>query len=242
MAVATPPFQQLSSQAWQSYHASLATTQLQQPYGNALEMALAAAKDYAADRIRLALKAKLPGLAPPDALSQIGIERGMPQGQSETSAAYAARLINAWNMWPWAGTPYGMLQVFFRTGYTNVVLAQPRGGKLFSLDVNGNLVTSLASPPTWTPTYTTDPFWSRFDVVFPAPLPASWGGGSTVPASNSAESNFIRSIINSWKPGHATCNRIVIVTSGKIWGYPTTQVWGAGTGNWGSSTTTVWTP
>jgi len=131
------PFQELTSQAWQQYLQQLATTQLQQPVGAAIEAAQASQLDYAADRLRFALKAKMPGLAPPDGLSQIGIERGMPQGQSESNSAYSARLLDAWNAWPWAGTAYGLLRAFWSTGYTNVILAQVRGGNLFTLDQGG---------------------------------------------------------------------------------------------------------
>jgi len=234
------PFQQ-GRTVYQDYQRQLSPTAFLGPNGAAFEAAMGAVKDAMLDRQVASGKAEMPGQAPADALAFIGAERGMPRGGSETDAAYAARLLNAWQTWPWAGTPYGMLQAFRATGYTNVVLAQPLGGKLFSLDVNGVLVTSTATPPSWTPTYVGDPFWSRFDVLFPAPLIASWGGGASVPASNSTEANFIRSLIAAWRPAHATANRIVIITSGKAWGYPATQVWGAATGSWGG-TTTVWSP
>jgi hypothetical protein len=79
----------------------------------------------------------------------------------------------------------------------------------------------------------------RHRAVFPSPLPASWVSGG-VPSSSSNEANFIRALIAAWKPGHATCNRIVIITAGGVWGY-SDGTWGDG-GTWGSSTTTVWTP
>lgn len=239
--MSSAPFQQQSRTLFQDYERSLSPTALLNPVGAAFVAAFASCKDAVLERCLQSVKAKYPGVAPADALAAIGADRQMPRGGSESDAAYAARLLDAWNIWPWAGTPFGLLHAFFSTGYTNVVLAQPVGGKLFSLNGSGALVTSTATPPSWTPTYTTDPFWSRFDVVFPSPLPASWISGG-VPSSSSSEANFIRALIQAWKPAHATCNRIVIVTSGKIWGYPVTQVWGAGTGSWGSSTTTVWTP
>jgi len=164
------------------------------------------------------------------------LERLMPQGPGESSAAYAARLQDAWNTWPWAGTPFGLLRALNATGYTNVVLAQVRGGKQFTLDGTGALV--ISSTGSWTSTFMADPFWSRFDVIFPQPLRASWVSGG-VPASNSGESNFIRSLIALWKPGSATCGRIIIVTAGKVWGSPASQLWGSGV--WGG-TTTVWVP
>lgn len=244
------PFQQTSLTVYQDYQAKLSPTALLRPNGAAFEAAFGSVKDAQLDRDIAAVKAKYPNVAPSDALSIIGADRGIPRGQSETDAAYAARLVNAWNTWPWAGTPYGMLQAFRATGYTNVFICQPNGGKEFTLDANGNLVTTALAGGVWQNLSLASPytaplrqtFWSIFDVLFPAPLPASWGGGATVPASGSAEANFIRSIVSAWKPGHAICGRIIIVKTGKVWGYPTTQVWGAATGNWGSSTTDVWTP
>jgi hypothetical protein len=90
----------------------------------------------------------------------------------------------------------------------------------------------------WTPSYVGDPFWSRFDVVFPQPLPASWQSGG-VPASGSSEANFIRALIKTWSPAHATLNSIIIVTAGGVWDVAD-GTWDDG-GTWDASTTTVWT-
>jgi len=275
-----PPFAQLTSKDYQVWQQLIAPTALQDATGTLFEAALASAKDWFSDRVRLALKSRLPQLAPFDALTQIGIERGMPQGLTESGTAYAARLQDAWNAWPWAGTAYGLLHAFFGTGYTNVVIAQVRGGKEFTLDINGALqIFALANG-----LYETDPlsplaaawgsfswslanypsplwngfnwaaasypgaaqaFWSKFDVIFPAPLPASWVSGG-VPSTSSSEASFIRSLIAAWKPAQATNNRIVIVLSGRVWGYTPTELWGGfswtpglpwGAFNWGPSST-----
>jgi|ERR1700737_3508453 len=440
---AVPPMQITGNQDFQNYQQVLSPTALTDPTGTLFESAFGAMKDVFADRLRLSLKSRLPQNAPPDALTQIGLERGMPQGFSESGTAYAARLQDAWNAWPWAGTAFGLLRTFYATGYTNVVLAQVRGGKQFTLDNGGtNLLiwsngfplvgiwypgnltvtknaaaapdgtataTKISEPDvvneehyleqtiaiaanlsgtyavyakaaerTWlflsevlrdaasvpgiyydltngvigtisssggvTPTgkitsvgngwyrceftgsvgtggtnprvriqlasangtkiyagtvnsglyiayasieqsvgpagpyvqtysvnapstlgagnlvtstmgsgiWETDPlsaysppnqsFWSKFDVVFPLPLmPPSWGWAGGIPASNSAESNFIRALIQAWKPAHATVNRIVIQTQGMLLGYPATRTLGASNGVLGGSNV-VWTP
>src|SRR5882724_8240790 len=98
------PYQEVNSTAWQLYQKSISTTQLLQPVGSAIEMALALQKDYAIDKVRYALKAKFPSVASPDALSSIGLERGLPQGPLETITAYATRIRDAWNAWLYAGT------------------------------------------------------------------------------------------------------------------------------------------
>src|SRR4051794_28631912 len=98
-------------------------TTLQRPAGQAFQAALGDVEDSLIDRAKQAVKASFPLLAPPDALVALGVERQMPQGPLESTAAYRARLVDAWTIWQMAGTPFGMLRSFWNTGYTNVVLA-----------------------------------------------------------------------------------------------------------------------
>jgi hypothetical protein len=217
---------------YRQYRTSLMPTTMQRPAGQAFQGALGDVEDSLIDRAKQAVKARFPLLAPPGALTAIGVERQMPQGPGESTATYAARLVRAWDSWQWAGTPYGLLHAFADAGYPNVVLAQPRGGLQFTLDAGGNLV--ISSNGTWTPTYVGDPFWSRFDVVLVPPLPPAWIAGG-VPASDSSEAAFIKSTVRLWKPGHARLMRVIIQTGGKLWGTPGAQTWGAATGNWGGS-------
>jgi hypothetical protein len=222
---------------FRAYRRSLVPTTHQRPTGQAFQGALGDVEDSLIDRAKQAVKARFPLLAPSDALDAIGVERQLPRGPGEQDAAYAARLVDAWQSWLNAGTPFGMLRAFWATGYTNVVLAQVRGGKQYTLDANGAL--AISSGGTWTPTYAGDPFWSKFTVIFPSPLPASWVSGG-VPSSTSNEANFIRSLISTWKPGHATTDRIIIVTAGRVLGYPATRT--LGTGTLGGGTATYWSP
>lgn len=233
------PFREVNSQAWQQYQKDLSTTQLLQPVGSAIEAALGLQKDYAIDKFRYSIKAKFPGVASQDALTATGAERGLPQGPLETVSAYAARLRDSWNAWLYAGTAFGMLRVLYQVGYTNVVIGQVRAGNQFTLGGSGTTLLTTTNG-SWTSTTMVDPIWSRFDVMFPQPLIASWVSGG-VPSSSSTEANFIRSLISSWKPAHSICTKIAIQVSGKMWGYPSTQNWGSGTGNWGG-VTTVWSP
>jgi hypothetical protein len=218
--------------SFRQYRSSLVPTTHQRPTGQAFQGALGDVEDSFIDRAKQAVKARFPLLAPPDALDAIGVERQIPRGPGEANAAYAARLVAAFETWPNAGTPYGMLRAFYATGYTNVVLAQVRGGKQYTLDASGALVISSAG--SWTPTYVGDPFWNTFDAIFAPPLPASWVSGGA-PASTSNEANFIRSIIRLWKPSYARARRIIIET-GPLWGFPASETWGTGT--WGSTATT----
>ena len=83
----------------------------------------------------------------------------------------------------------------------------------------------------WTPTYVGDPFWSRFEIIFDGQLPPSWVSGG-VPSGSSNEANFVRALINAWKPAHASLTRITIITAGSVWGYLD--------GKWGDGA--VWIP
>lgn len=441
-----PPYQQLNSKDWQTYHHNISTTEALQPVGAAIQMGFAQTEDEFADRVRASVKAKLlkSGFVTPDAMAQLGVERQIPRGPNDSDATYESRLWNAWNTWPFAGTAFGLLTALYEAGYQNVIIAQSRGGRFFTLDnggtnlvnasqdligwnpngltkalgagtapdgtpsaislnegvtnaihqinstgvpaevlgeirrwsawlknvnlpnvairepgntgrgVNFNLTTgvidSLAQSTTilasgvqtfsfapgwfrvyfaategatgtnmfiagcadntyatgatylgtsrgfllWNPQvelgfgtdgspgpvtqtvpgfnkptalaagslltstalnglWSTDvlsaysppdqSFWSKFDVIFPLPLQApsfSWSGG--IPSSSSAEANFIRALIQAWKPAHATCNKIIFQQLGNLWGYPATNKWGAATGTWGNTSNTVWTP
>jgi hypothetical protein len=246
----TAPFQQ-GRTGYQTYLQALVPTAFQDAVGQAFVGALASGVDAAIDRIAQSVKAKLSGLSPADALAAVGAERIIERGPNETDAAYVARLQGAWDTWPWAGTPYGMLQAFKGLGYPNtgVVIAQVRGGRVCSLDAGGNLVVAAAGNALWCTDSLKDPygspydqpFWSKFDVIFVSPFLASWGAGATLPGSSSDEVNRIRRLIAAWKPAHATCNRIAVLTTSKWWGYPVSQVWGAA-GNWGGGAATYWTP
>jgi len=166
MAIPVVPFQELTSQAWQLYQQQIATTQSQQPVGSAIQAALASAKDFAADRVRLGIKARFPGvgLAPSDALTQLGAERQITQNPGEADIAFAVRVLNAWNVWPYGGTARGVLRALYDAGYPNTAIVQQLGG-YYALDVNQNLVVTASSR--WT-----------FDGQSPAQSPISWSAGS----------------------------------------------------------------
>src|SRR6267142_201537 len=387
---------------YRQYRQSLVPTTMQRPVGQAFQGEIGDVEDAAMDRAKQSVKARFPLLAPPDALTAIGRERMIPQAPGESNASYAARLQDAWNTWPWAGTPFGVLRALYSSGYRNVVLAQVRGGVQYTLDNGGTnllrwsnrfnaispwqtnqtytLAVGVAAPdgstsastltatasqggpfqnisPTISVTGTyvlsglaqsaagnnfflrlrdnttpangvftffnaaaawarfsivanltagdsidalfgvttiglavnfwglqleqasalgpysqtygiadtttlgagalvsstmacglweTDPLsaysppnqtlWSKFTVLFPLPLiPPNWGWAGGIPASNSAEANFIRSLIQTWKPASSTCDRIVIQTQGKLFGYPAAQLWGTSGQLWGAS-------
>lgn len=124
---------------------------LQGRSGSFLLSQMGALKDYMRARALLAVKARFPfdekGLpSPDDALAVQGVERLMARGPSESSSSYAGRLQGAWDTWPNAGKPLGLLRALSTAGYPNVALLQAIGG-FYSLDAGRNLV--KASSQNW---------------------------------------------------------------------------------------------
>jgi hypothetical protein len=214
---------------------------------------------------KLAVKARMPELAPSDALDNIGNERGLIQqgtiaGSAESNTAFGTRLKTAWDTaWPYAGTPLAiLLQLYYSLGYTDVGINQqnglsysittpPNADPTTSLVVSTapNLVTPATPAPPYTKTIPAGNPWFRFDdktdfcsrfaVVFSSPLPGTWGGG--VPPVS--ELNAIRKIIQQWRNAEATCVGIYVHISGNRWGDG--GVWGGALRNWGGSVT-VYSP
>lgn len=219
---------------YQDYQEGVAPRWLRTGVGSNWFRAQGDAKDKLELWVKDAVKARFPSLAPPDALAVIGGDRQLDQGVTESEADYRVRLRKAWSVWPWAGTPTGLLRAFLYAGYPNVALLTAQGDT-HTLDGSGDVVTTHTpggfsfSPP----------FWNVFRVLFFAPLPASWS--PSLPANNSDEVNGLRRIVRLWKAAHAKQVDFVVV-EGAVWGFPTTQAWGDSGLDWGSTGTTTWTP
>lgn len=76
------------------------------------------ALDAVAEMVKAAVLAKFILKAPEDALTYIGVERGMPKYASETTEEYRFRLVGAWEYWQWGGTKKGVQDVLVLLGYT----------------------------------------------------------------------------------------------------------------------------
>lgn len=57
----------------------------------------------------------------------IGAESGIPQGVGESTATYVASLVNRWNEWALAGSPWSILGLMNFLGYSNVYLLTGNG-------------------------------------------------------------------------------------------------------------------
>ena len=206
---------------------------LRGPYGAAWLAALGLLKDTVAGWSKEAVKARMPALAPSDALGRIGQERGIDRGIVETEAAYRARLQAAFTAWQWGGTAYGLLAALVASGYPTPII-QIQNAKQYTLDANGNLVTSQMATPVHlggTPAE----LWSDFAVYIAKPWPSWWAG--VAPADGSNDQKTVANLIKRWKPGHAR-NVKLLVLNAPTWGV--SLLWNSFT--WGSATNTTWTP
>jgi len=209
---------------------------LGQSRGEAWMRGLGDGKDAALAALKEAVKMRFLRYSSTDALAEVGLERQLQRSILDTDETYRERLLNAWELWPWAGTPYGVLGALFDQGYTNAQLVIAKG-VVFSMNGSRELVTSTYTPGAFT--FGSTPYWSKFILYFPAPQIARWVSGG-VPANGSDEALAVIALVKKWKSAHSYFDRAVIQATGKTWGLPVTQVWGAGTGVWGGTQVT-WT-
>lgn len=227
---------------------TLAPGWLQDPDGLGWNGALGAQKDILTAAAKEAVKARFPELAPEDALQLLAIERGIDRGQTETLEGFRGRVLGAWDVWRWAGTPFSLLAAFWWAGYTPAsgrIILQTQLGKQHELradydpfvhDPQDAVVTTdigvvhLGGVPE---------LWNQFALVFVPPTPPGWL--PTPPADGSAEVTAIRRLIVRWKPAHAQCVSLKVSTQ-ELWDFPT-EVWEPTTEVWDEAgVETVWTP
>lgn len=145
---------------YRTYQTEIAPAFLRDSTADAWHRACGDAKDDEVDRLKRALKARMPLLAQPDAVAEIGIERGVERLPGESDASYAQRVVHAWESWQWAGTPYGVLVALSDLGYPGAVLVIPNG-KSHRL-VDGELTIEDLPTGSWS---IAEAGWARFDVV-----------------------------------------------------------------------------
>src|SRR5260370_27218568 len=169
----------MAGSTYRQYRQSLVPTTHQRPQGQAWQGLMGDVEDTLVDRAKQAVKARFPLLAPPDALTALGVERQLPQGPSETTAAYGARVQNAWNTWPWAGTAYGLLSALQVLGYTNVYLETCRAQQ-YTLPAGSTTLTiaSLAAGQ-----WFIDSNRAPAGTTAWAPSFAYWAGAAVVPSA-----------------------------------------------------------
>jgi hypothetical protein len=219
-----------------------APTWLQDDNGGAWLQAFGLALDEQIDFIKQAIQARMPLIAPVDALGSIGAERQIDRAFfGDTDAEYRQRLFDAWETWTLAGTALGLLRALDDVNY--VFTAEQRNFLEFALDGSRNLV-RVDRGNLWDFGRPAG-FWSIFAIIMEAgDIPAHWTNiqdpPTDVSAPTKAEVNFLRKIVRRWKPAKATLDRIIVITSGELWGFPSGGLWGD-PGAWGA-TGVAWGP
>jgi hypothetical protein len=176
---------------------------------------------------------------PTEALDAIGADRGLPRASGESDAAYAARLINAWATWTFAGSHYGVLRALEVAGFVspkgiivqdNGRWSQITGSAGTEADLSFGDLAACANRgglPGWTFDFEVDIF-SRFALVYTS-MPAA--------LSTEAGQTIHNQIVNKWRPGKADFVGTFVIDSARIWGFaaapPALPVWGVG--NWGGA-------
>ena len=169
------------------------------------------------------MKARFARLAPRDGLDQLGGERQIERGPSETNAAFAERVVDAWNLWRWGGTAQGVLLALRDVGYPTA-LVEIVNGLQYGLDSRGALDIQHLPAGSWSCDATPD-FWSKFAVVFPS---NPWGQHRVGrphlewvhPADDDPRIEQIRRLVRRWKSAHSTCSDIAVINVGRSWDYP----------------------
>ena len=137
---------------YQAYQPSIQPTWLQGPFGSSWGATLGSVKDILVTKTQNAIKCSI--IATPtqvpfgsiDSLAFNGADRGIDRGQNETDAAYATRVLGAWNSWPFGGTPQGILKALYDGGYPNVTIVQQLGQQYtITVDAFGNVTLVLGS-------------------------------------------------------------------------------------------------
>jgi hypothetical protein len=191
------------------------------------------AMEFKADQ---AIKQRFPQYTSRGGLSALANERGLPRPLNATDAQHAAKLKDAWNLWPEAGTPFGLLRALTDEGYS-VTLLTKRGNR-YTLSSSGTgydrWLGDSATFGSWAPA-----FWNRFAVYIRPTFPSG-----AVPTQTSGEGQTLLNIIAKWKSAHGFPAQVVWVPSDLTWdGFPSGATWDAqGRATWDSNlaTSTAW--
>lgn len=96
---------------------------LQGRWARAWGTALGASKDATVERARQAVLVGAVTRAPDDALPLLGADVALEQYPTEEADEYRARILAAWDVWPWAGTRTALELVIVQLGYENARLS-----------------------------------------------------------------------------------------------------------------------
>ncbi len=213
------------------------TPQLQDPrgIGPAVQGAYGELKDDQLSRQKEAGLCAHPGLAPVDALPDIGRDSMLPQIAGETAVAYAERCRTRWDTWAQAGSVAGMLLALQRAGFpaTGTLYVIEEVGYLSHL-VSGNVVTTdlMVQESTGRPGWDFDSRvlntrWALwFDTDHAGLDPSTPAGAASIAG--------LLQVVAPWKSASSTFWGIYVVLAGKAFGWPVATTWGQASLNWGA--------
>jgi len=207
--------------------------------GRAVLSTIGTQLDRERDLASQGVMARFPEVAPPDALPQIGVDRGLPRAPYDTDASYGTYLRGAWETWGGdpvlaggAGKPAGVIHALKRAGFpVTFAAASNSAGDMGATTVvswNGRWAQVAADGITpifgeldgcperpggtqtgWFDGVETEP-WSKFWVLLFAP-------GGTVPGLSNDPGNVMKALLNStvatWNRAAATFGGTFVIPS-----------------------------
>lgn len=227
---------------------------LQQGTGQRFLYSVGSLIDARVQKVLYGTQAHMPTRAQPDALTQIGLDRLMPQGPNEPPTSYAVRLQHSFEAWQRAGSPFAVLSqlsAFFTPTPTTIYLVTDSGHWYWILPDGSFHTLPLASRPpaiasNWHWDANTGTYWPRFWIIVDCaggtPFAQSnvygggivYGGGELWGVDGGAlAADYItgmRQIIALWKAAHSTCTNIILDFAGHF--SPTGSGAGYPNGTW----------
>jgi hypothetical protein len=201
------------------------------PMGQGFALALAQIKDSAKETAKEAVKARLPLIAPLDALPSIAADRLLERG-AQAESTFRLYLSQAFDVWSQGGTPTGILQAVTLLGFGTPTIFDA-------------LHFDLGPGPS------TDSAWARFIILLEDHPwasdgiwddPGTWDDGGTwdTDATIDEASSVVRQV-KRWKGGHSQCLSVVLpFEDGELWDWPE-GTWDD-PGTWGDGTEVAFWP
>lgn len=182
-------------------------------------------------------------LSPDDFLRLAGIERSLPQYAIEDNDDYRERLVDAWDVWPTAGSDTGIVQQLHTQGLSAsyIVFNLAPGGEVYdgTTQVGARHIKQYPSHWDW---------WAEFAVLIDLPSGSIGNGakpwqdvlgeysGTGSILFSQAQLDTVRQVVDLFKPVGWLCREIIVVdsTDDLYWGSPA-YAWGSFTWGTGSA-------
>ena len=167
--------------------------------------------------------------APADALPYLASERQLERMPGQTEANWRQTLLDAWNLWVWAGTKRGIRDAVLRTGYATDVAVYnahewPDGPNVQGWATFWVTLSGVA--------WTNDGVWDD---------PGVWDDGGTWDSTATIDEvdRVLRQVL-LWKPAEAYCGGVIVVLNGELWDWPE-GTWDDPGGTWDAESV-IWQP